>query len=214
MSIPKEFKQAAVEQLGIKPEMLEALEKKNAEDAAKAKEAGIQFKEKDKDNVEEQVIVSETVVEEQKTEPVVDLQKPDGIKIDTEFVVETTAEAKTEPVVEPVVEPDEKSKLIIGLTENLLELNKLVAAMQKELQEVKDKSAKTEEIVYHTPSSSLNAILAKRAVGAPETRVKGSEHLAHLKPKQAEPNEPRSFVPFLNKMLTEVPAETEIQTND
>ena len=185
MSIPKDQKLAATVKMHIPAEMLEAIEEQNRTIAAKAKET------RETKEVDEQV-----VIESLSAAPVVEPEKEEEQPI-TASAVETSApEVKETPVAE------DPTTVFLA---TLKDVSDKLEAVVKELAELKTKEAKQAELLLQTPSASLNAILAQRAVGAEETKIKGTEHLARLHPAHAESNESHTGViriPFINKMLS------------
>jgi hypothetical protein len=80
-------------------------------------------------------------------------------------------------------------------------------AMDKEIKEVKE--AKADEVAmellaHKTPRSSIEAMIANRAIGSPEAMVRKNSSLAKSEPKipDDQTKEQPTGIPFLDRLIT------------
>lgn len=192
MAIPQAKRQSLIDN-GVPESVLGALERKNAEDAAKATDEGIESKEKEAAPVENLVVTLSV----------------DGIpaeETETPQVEETPAEQaeSVEPApaqVAPITR-EEIAEAIIAV------FGDMVSGLQGEIKELKGqiealKEEHDKELINATPAASLGSLLAsRRAVGAKETALSENDPLLAKGPVEKEHETPQIFsVPFIDKMV-------------
>jgi hypothetical protein len=181
MAIPNDKKKALIEELGIPAAVLDELEKKNADMAKEAKQAGIQSKE---------------TVESAKAEATKETPETVPPVTASSTPVPTTAEAPTLPATpNPTVQEiaDAVSNVVndrlTAINQRFDTIDATIATLQDNMKSLKETDeSKIAKIVAQTPSASLGAILAKSVtsvIGNPETKVDGRFELAKSKPETA-----------------------------
>jgi hypothetical protein len=182
MAIPQHKKDYLTKTLGVPEDKLAELEQANAQEAAAAREAGVQSKEKQPDTV-----AAEDPAARQAAAPVTGgEEKPDAI---TREEIATAIVAAQAPILEAQKQ-----------------LAEAVAALTKEIAGLKETDeAKVKAVAENTPTASIAALIAKQynPIGAAETRVDGRSALAKDKPQETEPSPPARYgIPILDQLLT------------
>lgn len=186
MTIPQNKRQALIEG-GLSPELLESLERKNAQDAAKAESEGIESKETDP--VATEVVATETLVVE--VPPAAETQ---------EIAVEVAVEEET-PAEAPITRQEIAEAIITTFAPLVEELKKEIADLSARLEDVQ--AERDREIIKSTPAASLSALLTNyRAVGSKEAALSEDDPLLAKGPVEKEHDVPQTFrVPFIDKMV-------------
>lgn len=192
MAIPEAKKKALVDQWGLPAETLDALERINSDTAKEAENKGLERKE-------------ETPAEE--TTPPAEEPK-------TEVPEEKKEEAPTEPAPEnkeavldspPTRQEiaDAFAAILVPLVDQVKSLSEKVGDLQAKF-DAKDKTAEqlATEKIKETPLASLAALMTQRVIGNPETQIDGRTELAKSHPKETQPREAVTGIPFIDSMLS------------
>jgi len=181
MAIPEE-KKDFLRQAGLSDEQIATIEDGLKEKAEEAKEQGLEFKDTEVGEVEEQVTETEA-------EPVGsgETEADHGGVLTRNEVVEAIAAA-----FQPLQQQLEALTLV--QTEQAKTLKELLQTDQE----------KVAEKASLTPAASLAELVAQRVIGSPEAKVDGRKKLAKSGPKETEPTESTlnpTPINFINKLL-------------
>jgi hypothetical protein len=177
MAIPNDKKKALIE-LGIPAEVLDDLEKKNADMAKEAKTAGIQSKE----TVEP--TAATTPPETAPAVPPVPASSP--ITKETEA---PTPPANPIPTVQEIADAVSAviNERLTAIDHRFDTMEATVATLQGDVKSLKETDeAKITKAAAQTPIASLSALLARSVIGNSETLVDGRTALAKSKPEETQ----------------------------
>jgi hypothetical protein len=202
MAIPKEKRDALIEEWNIKPELLDEIERLNAAEADKAVEEDVERKEtteedQDTDTQTEDTQAEDTPDQDTNTEP--KETEEDNKDADKGLDGHPTRGEITEAlenVVFPVIA--ENSKGIGELATAVKELKDSVDQLMV------DDEEKIKEHAAKTPAASMIELMARSAVKSKVTVVQGDDDLVESKPKETEPNQThgRFGIPIVDGWLS------------
>lgn len=179
MPIPDEKRKSLID-LGIPGDVLDQIEKLNADVAKEATNAGIESKEADKP------AATEPTAETPKTEtPPSTVPAPS-----TSQPVQKEAEPQATPTPSAKEIADAVSAVLndrlTAINEKFTTIETALSTMQGEIKALKETDeAKVTKAVAHTPAASLSAMLMQSVIGNTATAQDGREALAKSKPAEA-----------------------------
>lgn len=181
-------KKKVMQDWGLAEDQIAAIENLNLFDADKAKQEGVESKDKTEQKDETQG--TDTSPQAEGTPPV------ESTPVEGTPPAEEAGEAEPTPTVD----------VAAVIHNELAPLIERVTALEGEIKAVKESNEQTIKTLKDTPAASLSTILGniRSAVGADETRVDGRTSLAKDKPKEtpsSENVEGRTLVPFVNKLI-------------
>lgn len=192
MAIPKEKREKLIQDWGIDPELLKALEEQSLKDATTATASGVQSKD-----------LSEATTDTVVTTPAVEAEV-----VETEVEVEEQVEVEQPEA--PVVEAAEAEALtevaeVLGETVKMVTiLSEQVKALRKEVKDLQQlDEEKVAKQAASTPLASLMAMMNKSVVGEESTAVDGRTKLAKSAPQETKEEPPtRTGLPLVDGWLS------------
>lgn len=191
MAIPKDKRDALINDWGMKPELLARLEATNSEEADEALGKGMEHK--DTEDVPEKQ-AHEDVKEAEVTEEVTDEVTEPETGSDNLDLPPTRQEVA-----------DAVGSILQPFVERVDQLTGRIEAIGKEMESVKGRQEDDlADTLKDIPAASLSSILAERVIGNRQVEVKEEDDLNEKKPAEAD-TRGRTGIPFLDEILSDPP---------